>query len=91
MIATLLLLFLRVSYGVDEGVDDDVAVITLTTNDFDERTKTGIWMIKFYAVRRKRIEYRKVQLNTYNNHTAMVRTLQTLGTNIRDSGKGEPS
>ena len=49
MIATLVLFFLHVSYGIDET--DEVAVVTLTDKDFDETTKTGIWMVKFYAVR----------------------------------------
>ena len=90
VIATLLLCFLHVSYGVDE-TDDELAVVTLTDKTFDETTKTGIWMVKFYAVRFYKVNTSITLLLTITNSTALVRTLQTLGTDLRESCKGESS
>ena len=89
VIATLVLFFLHVSYGVDET--DELAVVTLTDKDFDETTKTGIWMVKFYAVRFYKVNTSITLLLTITNSTALVRTLQTLGTDLRESCKGESS
>ena len=75
VIATLLLCFLHVSYGVDE-TDDELAVVTLTDKTFDETTKTGIWMVKFYAVRFYKVNT-SITLNNYEFYSLGADTANT--------------
>ena len=74
VIATLVLFFLHVSYGVDET--DELAVVTLTDKDFDETTKTGIWMVKFYAVRFYKVNT-SITLNNYEFYSLGADTANT--------------
>ncbi len=65
MIATFLCISTR-----GEDREDALAVKTLTTSDFDEETKSGTWLIKFYAVSRRSTHYTILNTHTHTHtHT----------------------